>query len=117
MPRWPDPETAYALAPNITSELGWTDYHSVGRPTGSLLGRELWLRKAAVLDRVALAEDDDHSGDAVELATEAARRLIEFDRAGVEHYAGVPYGPDHPDTKSNPRGYLRQEYAVWQRHH
>ncbi|MFI2350370.1 hypothetical protein ACH492_25640 [Streptomyces sp. NPDC019443] len=116
VPRWPAPETAYALAPNITSELGWTDYDSVGRPTGALLGRELWLRKAAVLDRVALAEDQDQSGDAVELATEAARRLIEFDRAGEDQYAGVPHGPDHPDTKANPRAYVRQEYAAWQRH-
>ncbi|NUK71103.1 hypothetical protein HRW23_20245 [Streptomyces lunaelactis] len=111
-----DPETAYALAPSITSEISWTAYHSVGRPTGALLGREFWLRKAALLDRVALAEDEDQSADAVELATEAARRLIEFDRAGEEQYAGVPHGPDHPDTKAKPRGYVRQEYAAWQRH-
>ncbi|HET6358491.1 hypothetical protein [Streptomyces sp.] len=111
-----DPETAYALAPSITSEISWAAYHSVGRPTGALLGREFWLRKAAVLDRLALAEDEDQSGDAVELATEAARRLIEFDRAGEEPYAGVPHGPDHPHTTADPRGYVRQEYAAWQRH-
>ncbi|MER6612693.1 hypothetical protein [Streptomyces xantholiticus] len=96
---WPTPEEAYATAPCITSEIGWTAYHAVGRPTGALLGREFWLRKAAVLDRIALGDDvESEFGDACEAATDAARRLLDIDQA---------------EDITDLRGYVRQQYAVW----
>ncbi|MCX4587059.1 hypothetical protein [Streptomyces sp. NBC_01481] len=96
---WPSPETAYATAPCISIEIGWTAYHAVGRPTGALLGREFWLRKAAVLDRIALGDQAGEGfGDACEAATEAARHLLDIDRA-----EGI----------ADPRGYVRQQYAQW----
>ncbi|MEW2084177.1 hypothetical protein [Streptomyces sp. NPDC005283] len=93
---WPTPEEAYALAPSISSEIGWTAREAIGRPTYGWLGREFWLRKAAVLDRIALT---DHApGDAGEVAIEAARRVIELDAA---------------NPVVDPCGYVRQQYAHW----
>ncbi|MGW7464263.1 hypothetical protein ACWGJT_06030 [Streptomyces xantholiticus] len=93
---WPTPDEAYALAPSIISEIGWTANEAIGRPSFGWLDREFWLRKAAVLDRIALT--DDAPGDAGELAIDAARRVMELD--------------DQADA-SDPRGYVRQQYAHW----
>jgi hypothetical protein len=93
---WPTPEEAYALAPSIISEIGWTANEAIGRPTYGWLGREFWLRKAAVLDRIALT--DDAPGDAGEVAIEAARRVMDLDDRAVV---------------GDPRGYVRQQYAHW----
>nr|WSW62448.1 hypothetical protein OG513_29855 [Streptomyces sp. NBC_00998] len=116
---WPIPEAAYATAPSIISEIGW-----IARGTRDCLHgiqvREFWLRKAALLDRIALTDDDPVSSDAATLAVEAARRLMEIDHAaglGPNGYADGPYTPDHPDSIREPRGYVRQEYALWNRHH
>ncbi|WP_267242846.1 hypothetical protein [Streptomyces sp. PR69] len=96
---WPSPAEAYALAPSIAAEMGWAAEQELGRPTYALLGREFWLRKAAVLDRIALADETHHApGDAGEAAVEAAHRLMNLDAA---------------DTGSDPRGYVRQQYAHW----
>ncbi|WP_406302820.1 hypothetical protein OHA61_10080 [Streptomyces sp. NBC_00885] len=98
---WPTPDEAYATAPCITSELGWTAYHAVGRPTGALLGREFWLRRAAVLDRIALGDEvESVFGDACEAATDAARRLLDTDKV---------------EEITDPRGYIRQQYATWRK--
>ena len=98
---WPTPEEAYATAPCITSELGWTAYHAVGRPTGALLGREFWLRRAAVLDRIALGDEvESVFGDACEVAADAARRLLDTDKV---------------EEITDPRGYVRQQYATWRK--
>ncbi|THA37118.1 hypothetical protein [Streptomyces sp. A1547] len=116
---WPVPEAAYATAPSIISEIGWT----AGGARDCLHGiqvREFWLRKAALLDRIALTEDDPMGGDAATLAVEAARQLMEIDHAaglGPSGYADGPYTPDHLDSVREPRGYVRQEYALWIRHH
>ncbi|MFI1465629.1 hypothetical protein [Streptomyces wuyuanensis] len=99
---WPTPEEAYALAPSIVSEIGWTARTAADKPFGARLGREFWLRKAAVLDRIAL--DDEAAGihgDATELATKAAQRLMEVDDAAVI---------------CDPRFYVRREYAHWAKH-
>ncbi|MEU3323207.1 hypothetical protein [Streptomyces sp. NPDC006785] len=99
---WPSPEDAYALAPSIVREIGWTARAAAERPFGTAATREFWLRKAAVLDRIALADErEDAPGDAAEAATEAARRLIDLDRAGVIR---------------NPRHYTRQQYVRWTKH-
>ncbi|MBZ9598112.1 hypothetical protein K7B06_23885 [Streptomyces erythrochromogenes] len=97
------PEAAYATAPSIISEIGWTVRGARDCLSGTRV-REFWLRKAALLDRIALTDDDPVSGDAATCATEAALRLIEIDHA------------DSPHT-TDPRGYVRQEYALWLRHH
>jgi hypothetical protein len=112
---WPTPE-AYPLAPSIVREIGWTAQTAADKPFGEALGREYWLRKAALLDRIALREGEDGIRvDAAEVATGAARRLIAFDSDGEGEgegdYYGTPYWPEHPATITEPRGYVRQEYA------
>ncbi|MFF5485676.1 hypothetical protein [Streptomyces virginiae] len=116
---WPAPETAYATAPSVISEIGWTA-RGVRDCLHGVHVREFWLRKAALLDRIALTDDDPVNGDAATLAVEAARRLMDIDRTaglGPGGYADGPYTPDHPDSIREPRGYVRQEYALWIRHH
>jgi hypothetical protein len=115
---WPTPDEAYALAPSIVREIGWTAQTAADKPSGKNLGREYWLRKAALLDRIALRDEEDGStSDATTVATEAARRLIDHDTDGEGDYHGAPYWPDHPATTANPRGYVRQEYAHWAKNH
>ena len=115
---WPTPDEAYALAPNILCEIGWTAQTATDTPFGCDLGREYWLRKAAVLDRIALrTEDDGLTSDATDAAIEAARQLIAHDRDREGGCHGTPYRPEHPATAANPRGYVRQEYAHWAKTH
>ncbi|MEU3428960.1 hypothetical protein [Streptomyces gardneri] len=96
---WPTPENAYALAPSIISEIGWTARTAADKPFGKNLGREFWLRKAALLDRIALGDESERvHGDAAEVATEAARRLMDTDDARVF---------------CDPRYYVRQQYERW----
>ncbi|MFD6968236.1 hypothetical protein [Streptomyces sp. NPDC059949] len=116
---WPTPEAAYATAPSVISEIGWTA-RGVRDCLHGIQVREFWLRKAALLDRIALTDDDPVGGDAATCATEAARQLMGIDHAaglGPSGYADGPYTPDHPDSIREPRGYVRQEYALWIRHH
>ncbi|MEU8715797.1 hypothetical protein [Streptomyces sp. NPDC048663] len=99
---WPTPEEAYALAPSIISEIGWTARTAADRPFYDGLHREFWLRKAALLDRIALSDEtDSDTSDAADLATCAALRLIELDDTA---------------TISDPRHYVRQQYAAWAKH-
>ncbi|MFJ2593311.1 hypothetical protein [Streptomyces erythrochromogenes] len=115
--RWPAPEVAYATAPSIISEIGWT-FRGARDCLHGVQVREFWLRKAALLDRIALTDNDPQS-DAATLAVEAARRLMTIDDSaglGPSGYADGPYTPDHPDCIRDPRGYARQEYACWIRH-
>lgn len=96
---WPTPEEAYVLAPSIVREIGWTAQTAADKPFGTRLPRDFWLRKAAVLDRIALqGESDGFHGDAGEVATEAAQRLMDMDDAAVI---------------CDPRHYVRQQYAHW----
>ncbi|MEU7725190.1 hypothetical protein AB0B78_08070 [Streptomyces sp. NPDC040724] len=98
------PEAVYATAPSIISEIGWT-FRGARDCLHGIQVREFWLRKAALLDRIALTDDNPEGGDAATLAVAAARRLMEIDHA------------DDPRT-ADPRGYVRQEYALWlHRHH
>ncbi|WFB08266.1 hypothetical protein LRS74_15295 [Streptomyces sp. LX-29] len=112
--RWPTPEEAYALAPSIVREIGWTAQAAADKPFGVDLDREYWLRKAALMDRIALEEGDETRSD---VATEAARRLIAYDRDGKGDYHRGPYWPEHSATETDPRGYVRQEYAHWAKNH
>ncbi|WP_419996358.1 hypothetical protein [Streptomyces boninensis] len=119
---FPSPAIAYAEAPSIISEIGWVARTVADRPLGGSLGRGFWLRKAAVLDRIALADaEDQYRPDAPVIAAEAAERLMEIDReAGLGPGAtsnGGPYWVDHPEAIAHPRGYVRQEYALWSATH
>ncbi|WP_435601223.1 hypothetical protein [Streptomyces sp. C10-9-1] len=115
---WPTPEQAYALAPSIISEIGWTAQRAREAmwPLHSAPVREFWLRKAALLDRVALSDTTvgAHT-DAPEAALNAARKLLDADLSG-SGYGGTPYWPDHPEAIADPRGYVRQEYGLWAKH-
>ncbi|MEU6535873.1 hypothetical protein [Streptomyces sp. NPDC047000] len=95
---WPTPEEAYALAPSIVREIGWTADQAASKPFGTALPRDFWLRKAALLDRIALHDVGD---DTAEVATEAAERLMRLDDAAVI---------------CDPRHYVRQQYAHWINH-
>ena len=107
---WPTPEQAYAAAPSITSEIGWTAWTVAHTPCGEDMDREYWLRKAALLDRIALADyfdEDDSDRPDVQTArhlaaVDAARHLMEVDDAAVI---------------CDPRVYVRQQYATWTQHH
>ncbi|WP_055711301.1 hypothetical protein [Streptomyces torulosus] len=93
------PEEAYALAPSIISEIGWTARTAADRPIYDGLNRQFWLRKAALLDRIALSDEPDSvANDAADLATRAAQRLMELDDTAVI---------------CDPRHYVRQQYAAW----
>jgi hypothetical protein len=113
----PTPEDAYATAPGITYEIAWTASTArtlAKNPRGRDVDREYWLRKAALLDRIALQyEADGVPNDTAEIAANAARQLIKVDQDGEADYSGDPYGPEHPATLAHPRGYVRQEYARW----
>ncbi|MEU9185928.1 hypothetical protein AB0D14_15515 [Streptomyces sp. NPDC048484] len=99
---WPTPEEAYALAPSIISEIGWTAQTATDKPFGTRLPRDFWLRKAAVLDRIALQDEPGGAAaDATEVATEAAERLMDLDDTAVI---------------CDPRYYVRQQYAHWAKH-
>ena len=95
---WPMPEKAFALAPSIISEIGWTFRTVAARECFTQMDREYYLRKAALLDRIALLDEPD--GDATETAEAAALYLLDMDHA-----------PTH--AAKNPRGYVRHEYARW----
>ncbi|MGW0534210.1 hypothetical protein [Streptomyces sp. NPDC003032] len=96
---WPTAEEAYALAPSIVGEITWTADQAADKPFGTRLPRDFWLRKAAVLDRIALQEAAYRSGaGAADVATEAAERLMDLDDAAVI---------------CDPRHYVRQQYSHW----
>ncbi|ANZ19941.1 hypothetical protein SNOUR_33550 [Streptomyces noursei ATCC 11455] len=84
---------------------------------GGHLAREYLVRRAAALDR--LAETDDpggpltalHSADTVLDAVHYAHALIEYDS---QHRTTRGPIPAHaPCWEENPRGYARQEHAMW----
>ncbi|MFF5646087.1 hypothetical protein [[Kitasatospora] papulosa] len=97
--QWPTPDTAYAAAPSMVREIGWTAQTAADKPFGTRMGREFWLRKAALLDRIALSEEvARHGGDAIGAAELAAARLMDL---------------DDTDAICDPRHYVRQQYALW----
>ncbi|BBC95008.1 hypothetical protein SRO_3832 [Streptomyces rochei] len=97
---WAAPEDAYAGAPSIGDEIAWTTATSAHTPIGQGLDREYFLRKAALLDRMALTES--HQQDVAAAAMEAARILMAM---------------DDTDRICDPRAYVRQQYAHWAQHH
>lgn len=94
------PEQAYATAPDLRSEAEWIARTLDTAECFTALEREYYLRKAAVLDRIALLDEPDTPGTATETATAAALFLIDTDQA---------------DVISDPRGYVRRQYTHWAR--
>jgi hypothetical protein len=89
---WPGVTEAYAAAPDAQSELNWLcDREPHERD------REWWLRRAAVVDRMACGLTP--GGIATEeQSVDVARRLMELDETAVI---------------CDPRAYVRQQYARW----
>jgi hypothetical protein len=115
----PPPHEAYANAPELRREmhqvlaLGAQRDGRQARPVTAPLvdataaERALLLRRAALMDRMAL----DASGP-VAAAAETAEQLVLHDR----RHPGLAAGPHHPDTITlvlSRRLYVRQEYAAW----
>ncbi|MFD9319005.1 hypothetical protein ACFWDQ_15125 [Streptomyces sp. NPDC060053] len=90
-------EQAYANAPSINSEIGWAARTLAATECFTELGRDFYLRKAALLDRIALL-DEPHIpyGDATAAADAAAVFLLDMDQPGPFY---------------EPRAYVRQQYA------
>ena len=101
---WPTPEEAYANAPSINSEIGWTARFLADAECFTALDREFYLRKAALLDRIALLDDPDVFGDAAMTADAAALYLLDTDRDRLEPAVCTR-------AETDPRGYVRHEYA------
>lgn len=107
------PTTAYDAAPDLVMEKTVLVALSASL-TGSLRTaralRDLVLRKAAFLDRAALALPGD--ARAAELADTAALELRTHDRAfGGRVGRTPPHAIEYADGRS--RDYVRQEYREW----
>ncbi|MEW2157082.1 hypothetical protein AB0950_17540 [Streptomyces sp. NPDC007189] len=100
------PEAAYALAPSIVSEIGWTARTLATTECFTELDRDYYLRKAALLDRIALLDEPDlfNDGDARETALAAAVMLLDTDRPHLALHLAE-------QAEQDPRGYVRQQYA------
>ncbi|MEU5221009.1 hypothetical protein AB0G79_33080 [Streptomyces sp. NPDC020807] len=116
----PTPATAYAEAPPIAREtiallrlrreLG-DERPAWYPPVGVHETREILLREAALLDRLALT--DAEAGPDAFAAAEAIR---DFDAARGLGPNGTSEGPVPPDAQQwqdDPRGYVRMEYEHW----
>jgi hypothetical protein len=114
----PSPDEAYAHATSIVREIG--TIADMSRRTSGAMPRDFWLRKAALVDRIALKEEATFSPEvaapAVRAAEAAAEQLLAYDR---KH--GTRCGRFSPDSLSSPdstdgqghRAYVRQEYLAW----
>ncbi|MFI1763194.1 hypothetical protein ACH41H_14265 [Streptomyces sp. NPDC020800] len=91
---WPGRTEAYAGAPDAGSELAWL-------LAAEKRGREWWLRRAALVDRVASGMVPGHFASTSN-AFDLACRLMALDGAVVG---------------CNPRAYVRQQYAQWANNH
>ncbi|TJZ99694.1 hypothetical protein [Actinacidiphila oryziradicis] len=104
----PTPDMAYASAPNIIREIGWVARTAANRPYDKPSLREFWLRKAALLDRIAIKDGGD---GALTVGEHAAAVFAGYDR---DHHTGTgPHGPDAIEWDPSYRPYVRQEYAAW----
>ncbi|MFL4905594.1 hypothetical protein ACJ6WF_21090 [Streptomyces sp. MMS24-I2-30] len=112
-PHRPLPDGAYAGAPTIAQELCLLAEASGSNPSDVSRDREFRLRKAALLDRVALQEhahgDVRVAADADEAAAVAAEWLIEHD---IRHRGLSRRGRDLVLTEDY-RDYVRTEYLAW----
>lgn len=109
------PEAAYADAPSLVSEIGWVARCAADRAAGEPVDREFWLRKAAVLDRIALDEAETYApetaANSADVAEKAAAVLADFDHA--HHTTRGPLRPLLNTSGLSYRPYVRQEYLAW----
>ncbi|MEV4501116.1 hypothetical protein [Streptomyces klenkii] len=111
-----DPAAAYAGAPRVPAEIIWVLRQvRATRSFGTAQGRDFWLRKAAVFDRIAIAEVATYApqaaAKAVETAEAAARRLVEYDAT----HNGLSLRGSDIVTGEDCRVYVRREYHAWNR--
>jgi hypothetical protein len=92
-------DDVYAQAPPIEREIAALAQLSERHSHERALPREFWLRKAALVDRIALAETAAHGPElakpAIRAAEAAAVQLIAY------------------DAKHRNREYVRHAYRVW----
>ncbi|WP_431774299.1 DUF6292 family protein [Streptomyces cucumeris] len=104
------PSEAYSDVPTVLREMNTILAMASAVPVGEDPGREYWLRKAVLADRIALQESalyaPDVSAEANRAANTAAMRLADYDRAH-----GATAGAHGPAAGLRP--YVRQEYAAW----
>ncbi|WP_051831416.1 hypothetical protein [Streptomyces violens] len=114
---------AYTDAPHLLAEMTWVTDQVATHASGTRLSREFWLRKAALLDRLAIREAEEEGipeamAEADTLAARAAHRLAQYDRergGGPFATSNGPIPPDSPLWDPSYRPYVRQEYAAWRR--
>ena len=106
-----DPAVAYQDAPDYDDEMAWLRMHT--DTSGFERNRQFWLRRAALLDRIALRETETHGPEAtvplIRQAQSAAAELVEYDTA---HRGLSPKGADLVAGEEH-REYVREEYRVW----
>ncbi|MEO3839890.1 hypothetical protein [Streptomyces sp. B22F1] len=105
-------DTAYANAPSIAWEISWVLRALRKYPLSHGIDREFWLRKAAVLDRIALREETtltpDASADAVSAAGRAARQLADYDAS----FHDLSFRGEELATDEDFRAYVRRQYEA-----
>lgn len=114
----PGPDEAYAGATSLDDELADILALSTALLQAARAGtddvadeRELLLRRAALLDRLALAAP--HDVTAQSRAIREAHILMTYD--AVHHSGRGEFAADsiEADGAGGPRAYVRQEYATW----
>jgi len=114
------PDEAYTHAPSIVREIGAIAELSASYSYAGAVPRELWLRKAALVDRIALHEVATYAPEvaapAVRAAEAAAFQLLAYDEKHGTHCGR--FSPDSlssSDSTDDPghRAYVRQEYLAW----
>lgn len=117
----PPPHEAYANAPDLRREMhrllalgaerdGRQARISTVAPVDAAVAERAWLlRRAALMDRMALESPDPGPAGA---AARTAEQLLRHDRRRPDLVAG-PYRPDTITTGPGCRRYVRQEYAAW----
>jgi hypothetical protein len=117
---FPAPELAYAGAPGVIPEIGWLAEQARSTAIVREVGREYWLRKAALVDRIALARVVTHTQEealeTAEMASNAAVQLIEYDeqhRDGAERPTAGSIRFSEAVVGAGYRAYVRQQYLAW----
>ncbi|MFJ9348133.1 hypothetical protein [Streptomyces sp. NPDC101237] len=117
----PAPHEAYADAPGLHREMhrilalgaereGRQAGPAAPPPADPVAAERAWLlRRAALMDRMALDEPDPGP---VGAAARTAEQLLRYDR----RHPGLAAGPHHPGAETPAdirRRYVRQEYTAW----
>ena len=99
MSRGSSTDDVYAQAPSIECEIALLAELSELHADDGALPREFWLRKAALVDRIALTEASTYG-------PELAKPAIRAAEAAAVQLAAY-------DAKHRNREYVRQEYRAW----